>query len=80
LPLLYLLRRRRDRIAALPAGEAVLTASGIPVDALGVMVGEPKAVVERLAGLLALHRVWDRFTPASKATPAQAKRPRRRAA
>lgn len=49
----------------------VLTAAGVPEDAPGVVVGEPAVVVAELAGLLATHRVWERFPATPPKAPAR---------
>ncbi|GGM94020.1 catalase [Terrabacter tumescens] len=47
-------------------GDRALAAAGIPGEAPGVVrESDPQAVVTDVAELLALHRVWDRFTPVS---------------
>ena len=53
--------RHAKAIAALPAGESVLTASGLPAEGVGVLLGDGVEVASGLADLLAEHRVWARF-------------------
>jgi len=48
----------------------VLAAAGVAEDAPGVVVGEPATVVAELAGLLATHRVWERFPARPTKEPA----------
>ena len=48
-------------------GQAVscLDGAGIPQDAAGIALGDgPEDVVAQLTGLLAAHRVWERFPAA----------------
>ena len=51
------------------SGAAALTAAGIPEDGAGIVsgpdAGNPADVLGDLTELLTLHRIWDRFTPAS---------------
>jgi catalase len=48
------------------AGSTALTGAGVTEDGAGVVVEEDaQTVVERVGDLLALHRVWDRFTPST---------------
>ncbi len=53
--------RHCKAIAASSEAISVLAAAGVPQDTAGVAVGEPTALVVDLAGLLASHRVWERF-------------------
>jgi catalase len=54
--------RHCKAIAALPAGAEVLTAAGIPGDAIGVVTGDSAdAVVGALRALVQKHRLWERF-------------------
>lgn len=53
--------RHSKAIGALPAGEYAVSAAGIDAAAAGVVVGDAKAVVDRIAELLGMHRVWERF-------------------
>ena len=50
-------------------GRSVLEAAGVPVDGAGIVVGDdpaaPADLLGEVATLLSLHRVWERFTPAS---------------
>jgi catalase len=58
--------RHAKAIASLDRGSAALTAAGIPQDAPGIVSGkEVEALIKELAGLLAAHRVWERFPAAS---------------
>ncbi|MFC8452349.1 catalase [Kitasatospora sp. NPDC057223] len=57
--------RHAKPIAALPGTEAVLTAAGADPAAPGVIAAEDTdAVITELTGLLASHRVWERFPAA----------------
>lgn len=54
--------RHGKAIGAWKGAEAALEAAGVPVDAPGVIVGDSgTATLEQVVGLLAAHRVWDRF-------------------
>ncbi|MBB1510661.1 catalase [Tessaracoccus sp. MC1756] len=53
--------RHCKAIGVEPGSREVLTAAGVPLDAPGVLTGEAGDVVAGLAGLLASHRVWERF-------------------
>ena len=54
--------RHAKAIATLGEGSAALTAAGIPQDAPGIVASDDaEALVTELSGLLAAHRVWDRF-------------------
>lgn len=54
--------RHAKAIASIDTGEAALNSAGIPQDAPGIGSGaDAEAVVAELSGLLAAHRVWDRF-------------------
>ncbi|MDN3480682.1 catalase [Arthrobacter sp. APC 3897] len=52
--------RHAKAIGALGDG-SVLMAAGVPVDAPGVVVGTPAEATAGVSGLLASHRVWERF-------------------
>lgn len=54
--------RHAKPIAAMGEGKDVLERVGI--DGAGVVSGQPAALVDDLTGLLAAHRVWQRFEPA----------------
>ncbi|MFI0858674.1 catalase [Streptomyces smyrnaeus] len=57
--------RHAKALGAWSDGADVLAAAGCPQDAAGVVVADdPRSVFERITGLLAEHRAWDRF-PAS---------------
>ena len=56
--------RHAKAIGALSAGQSVLDAVGIPA-APGVVTAEATNLVTELTGLLATHRVWQRFAPVS---------------
>ncbi|MDQ0000869.1 catalase, partial [Pseudarthrobacter sulfonivorans] len=57
--------RHAKAIGSLHAGSAALTAAGIPQDAPGIVSEEDaEALVTALTGLLAAHRVWERFPAA----------------
>ncbi|MFE2916801.1 hypothetical protein ACFXI0_32615 [Kitasatospora indigofera] len=52
-------------IAVLPGAEAVLAAASADPAAPGVIAGDDAGeLVTALTGLLATHRVWERFPPA----------------
>ena len=53
--------RHAKALAAWGSGAAVLAAAGVADGAAGVLVREPDQLVPELVGLLATHRVWDRF-------------------
>ncbi|RMB61822.1 catalase [Tessaracoccus antarcticus] len=53
--------RHCKAIAVTPGATSVLAAAGVHEDAPGMVVAEPVAAVAGLAGLLASHRVWERF-------------------
>jgi len=59
--------RHAKAIGALSAGKPVLDDVGIPA-APGVVTAEPTKLVTELTGLLATHRVWQRFEPGSPGT------------
>ncbi|MFP5416647.1 MAG: catalase [Actinomycetes bacterium] len=63
--------RHFKAIGSTPDAASVLDAAGVPDDAAGVVVGDPDAVASELAGLLAKHRVWERFAAAPKEAPAK---------
>ncbi|USQ85146.1 catalase [Streptomyces phaeoluteigriseus] len=57
--------RHGKALGAWAGGEAVLDASGVPVDAPGVVVTTSgTAALEQLARLLGEHRAWERFAAA----------------
>ncbi|MFF8553664.1 catalase [Streptomyces sp. NPDC015501] len=57
--------RHGKAVGAWAGGLETLRAAGIAPDAPGVAASDdPAAVLEGLSGMLARHRVWDRFTPA----------------
>ncbi|OKI13427.1 catalase HPII [Streptomyces sp. CB03911] len=57
--------RHAKPIAVLPGAEAVLAAAGADPAAPGVIAGDDVGeLVAALTGLLASHRVWERFPPA----------------
>ncbi len=58
--------RHAKPIAALPEATLVLEATGVIPDGAGVLVGDAAQVAEGLVDLLARHRVWERFEPASQ--------------
>ncbi|HVK46110.1 MAG TPA: catalase [Micropruina sp.] len=60
--------RHAKTIGALSAGKAVLDEVGVPA-APGVVIAEPTKLVTEITGLLATHRVWQRFEPVSPGTP-----------
>ena len=61
--------RHCKAIAALPAGTEVLTATGVPSDAPGVVKADSAtAAVGAVQALLRKHRAWERF-PATAKTP-----------
>ncbi|GHJ37821.1 catalase [Streptomyces sp. TS71-3] len=54
--------RHQKAIGALGGAERVLREAGVPVEAPGVVTGDDAGgVLDSLTGLLATHRVWDRF-------------------
>ncbi|MER5550480.1 catalase [Streptomyces sp. NPDC002793] len=56
--------RHGKAIGAWGQGASVLEAAGLPAGSPGVVIGEsPSAALDDVTGLLAAHRVWDRFTP-----------------
>ncbi|MFJ4265195.1 catalase [Paenarthrobacter nicotinovorans] len=58
--------RHAKAIATLDGGSAALAAAGIPEGTPGIVTGKNgESVVQDLVGLLAAHRVWERFAPAS---------------
>ena len=57
--------RHAKAIGALGDGGPVLAAAGVPADAPGVVVGSPAEVTAGVSGLLASHRVWERFPTAA---------------
>ncbi|MFF2840779.1 catalase [Paenarthrobacter sp. NPDC057981] len=58
--------RHAKAIATLDGGSAALAAAGIPEGTPGIVTGKNgESLVQDLVGLLAAHRVWERFAPAS---------------
>ena len=57
--------RHAKPIAALPEASTVLDDVGIDPAGVGVLVGDAATVASGLSELLARHRVWERFEPAS---------------
>lgn len=56
--------RHAKPLGAWDEGEQALRAAGILGDAAGVVLGaDAVSVLDQIAGLLAEHRVWDRFPP-----------------
>ncbi len=54
--------RHGKAVGAWAGGEAFLEASGVPLDAPGVVVGDSgTGALAQLTGLLGKHRAWDRF-------------------
>jgi catalase len=54
--------RHAKAIAVMGSGESALNAAGIPQGAPGIVSGDDaEALVAELRGLLAAHRVWERF-------------------
>ena len=43
-----------------------ITSAGLPADAKGVVVADGAAIIDQVAELLTLHRVWDRYPTVSK--------------
>ena len=58
--------RHAKPIGALAAGTGVLASAAIPQAGRGVVLGASAELVEQFAALLAGHRVWARFEPASR--------------
>ena len=58
--------RHAKPIAALPEAGTVLDGAGIDRAGVGVLVGDAATVASGLVELLARHRVWERFEPASR--------------
>lgn len=58
--------RHAKPLGALEAAAEVLAAAGVDAAGAGVQVGSTPHLVDALVGLLAAHRVWDRFEPASQ--------------
>lgn len=57
--------RHSKAIGSWAGSGGVLEAAGVPANALGVVTGDSgEAVFSEITGLLAKHRVWDRFLPA----------------
>ncbi|MFH9468934.1 catalase [Streptomyces clavifer] len=57
--------RHGKAVGAWRDGASVLEAAGLTAGSPGVVIGEsPSATLDDVTGLLAGHRVWDRFTPA----------------
>jgi catalase len=58
--------RHAKAIASLDSAAPALAAAGIPQDAPGIVSGnDVGALVKELTGLMAAHRVWERFPAAS---------------
>ena len=57
--------RHAKALGAWGAGGSVLEAAGIPTSAPGIVTGTPAQVVTDVTGLLARHRVWERFPTAA---------------
>ena len=53
--------RHAKALGGIAGSEAAFTAAGIDVAAPGVVIGNPAAIVDGIAALLATHRVWERF-------------------
>ena len=58
--------RHAKPIAALPEARTVLDDVGIDPAGVGVLVGDSTTAASGLSELLARHRVWERFEPASR--------------
>ncbi|MGW4519274.1 hypothetical protein ACWEO4_47255 [Streptomyces sp. NPDC004393] len=55
--------RHGKAIGAWAGVEAALQSSGVPADAAGVVAGDnATAILQQLTNLVAVHRVWRRFT------------------